>query len=94
MGHRIMRTWKQGRIGKIAQPDGAILYVKCLRYPLARFYGTFDIDTGVLGDFCFEEHIELSSFPLIETIGQQNLTGEEKARGNGLEHHRMTNTPI
>ena len=95
-----MRTWKQGRIGKIPQPDGGALYVKCLRYPVARFYGTYDGATGMLDDFRYEAEVSLSSFGSIETIGQQKLTGEEKARGNrgnrgnGPRNHSMTSRPM
>jgi len=40
-----MRTWKQGRIGKITLPDATILYLKCMKYPSAQFNARYDINS-------------------------------------------------
>jgi len=33
-----MRTWRQGSVARLSLPDGGILYLKCLKYPLARLF--------------------------------------------------------
>ena len=73
-----MRTWKQGRIGKIKFPDSNLLYIKCLRYPLAQFYLKFDIKTKNLESPLFISRLEKSTLRYIETIEQHNLDKDEK----------------
>jgi hypothetical protein len=69
-----MKTWKQGRIGKITFPDSSILYVKCLRYPIARFYERYNTKTKTPEELLFEVMIRKSTLRYIEIIGQEKLS--------------------
>ena len=73
-----MRTWKQGRIGKLKLSDLDSLFIKCLKYPIAQFYLNYDSNKQVLDDLVFEGMIQKSVLKNIETIGQQPLTKEER----------------
>ena len=73
-----MRTWKQGRIGKIKLSDVDLLFIKCLKYPMAQFYLNYNSSKQVLDDLLFEVMIQKSVLKNIEAIGQQPLTKEEK----------------
>ena len=73
-----MRTWKQGRIGKLKLSDLDSLFIKCLKYPIAQFYLNYDSNKQVLDDLVFEGMIQKSVLKNIEAIGQQPLTKEER----------------
>jgi len=73
-----MRTWKQGRIGKLKLSDVDSLFIKCLKYPMAQFYLNYDNNKQELDGFLFEVMIEKSVLKNIEAIGQQPLTKEER----------------
>ena len=75
-----MRTWKQGRIGKIALPDATILYIKCLKYPLAQFYAQYDISTKKLDGSLFEARIDKSILRYIEATGQAIYDKKDKMK--------------
>ena len=75
-----MRTWKQGRIGKITFPDTKALYVKCLKYPLAQLFVKYGNSTGVLEEYLFEAKLEKSTLQYIEILGQQDLSKNERER--------------
>lgn len=77
-----MRTWKQGRIGKIALPDATILYMKCLKYPLAQFYARFDISTNKLDGFLFNALIDKAILRYIENIGQSIYDKKDEMKSN------------
>ena len=72
-----MRTWKQGRIGKITFPDSSFLYMRCLRYPLAQFYQKVNTTTQSLEHLLFEVMIEKSTLKYIEIIGQEKLRNKD-----------------
>jgi hypothetical protein len=73
-----MRTWRQGRIGKITFLDSSSLYVKCLKYPLAQFYFKYENRTGLFEEFLFEAKLQKSVLRYIETLGQHELSKKEK----------------
>lgn len=73
-----MRTWKQGRIGKITFPDSSTIFIKCLKYPIAQFFEKYYLRKQELVDFQFEIKVEKSILKYIEQIGQQILSKEEK----------------
>jgi hypothetical protein len=73
-----MRTWKQGRIGKINLADSNILFVKCLKYPVAQFFREYNPSNQELLGFLFEKRVEKSTLKHIEQIGQQKLSKEER----------------
>lgn len=77
-----MRTWRQGRIGKIKFPDSNFLYMKCLKYPLAQFYLKFDVYTKLLESPIFISRLEKSTLRYIETIEQQKLDKEEMIKSS------------
>ena len=80
-----MRTWKQGRIGKIVFLDSSSLYVKCLKYPLAQFYVKYGNSNGVLEEFLFEANLYKSTLQYIEILGQQDLSRNEREKISSSE---------
>jgi len=88
-----MRTWKQGRIGKLKLSDVDSLYIKCLKYPMAQFYLNYYSSNLKLDGFLFEVMIQKSVLKNIEAIGQQPLTKEERRtfRNNEEENKKVYN---
>jgi hypothetical protein len=78
---KAMRTWKQGTLGRMTLPDSSMLFMKCLKYPLARIYEGYDGESQTLRDALFEAFIELGALKDIERIGFQKLSAEEKSLG-------------
>lgn len=75
-----MRTWKQGRIGRITFHDNNYYYVKCLKYPLAQIYAYYDERTGLLGKLLYEINLDITVLKKIEPVAQQNIGKEDKSR--------------
>ncbi len=75
-----MKTWKQGRIGRINFENLSQLYVKCLKYPLAQFYRKYDSVNGLLDKYLFEIQVDLSVLKYIEILKQEKLTNEERKK--------------
>jgi hypothetical protein len=82
---RSMKTWKQGVVGHIVLPNSKILFVKCLKYPLAKFYENFDSEAQELKGELFSLFIESSIVPLIGRLALTELTKQEKAMGDSYQ---------
>jgi len=77
----IMRTWKQGAIGKITFPDSNYVYLKCLKYPLALFYKEYEYDTQILKSEVFYAYLHLSTLSHIDRIHVIKLTAADLETG-------------
>jgi hypothetical protein len=65
-----MRTWKQGAVGRISLRDGKEVFVKCLKYPLAVFYGNYSRETKVFEEELFCAFLDLSVLRFIDRIDE------------------------
>lgn len=79
-----MRTWRQGVVGRVKLPDSSVLYVKCLKYPLALFYDGFDPETQAFGTELLLAFVELGALRLIDRIGLSPLSAKDRRLGDRL----------
>ena len=73
-------------------PDSKTLYIKCLKYPLALFYGRYDSQTQTFGIELFKAFLHLDTLRHIERIGYVNLTADEKKLGDLFVMHHVPGT--
>lgn len=76
-----MKTWKQGVIGEIRLSQPTIIYVHCLKYPLAKLYQEFEKENQALSKYMFSIMVDRSVLKNIDRIGQKKLTKEDKNEG-------------
>ena len=76
-----MKTWKQGNLGRFVIQDSRILFLKCLKYPLAAIFESYNKESGKLENELFHVFIELGEFRKIEIIGFEKLSAKEKSLG-------------
>jgi len=72
-----MRTWKQGAVGQIIFPESKSLYLKCLKYPLAVFYKSFDPDQSEPEDVVFCSFVRKSVLNYISKSGCTKMSKDE-----------------
>ena len=73
-----MRTWKQGVVGRLILSNGNIIFIKCLKYPLAVFYQIYDSKKQVLENELFQAFLDLSVLKYIDKIAEFKITVTEK----------------
>jgi hypothetical protein len=66
-------------IGRVEVPGQRAVFLRCLTYPLAQVWGTFNLATGSLGEFQGLVRVPLTAFPLIARVGDSKLKASERA---------------
>jgi hypothetical protein len=69
----VVRTWKQGAVGRLALSQGRTVYVRCLKYPLAQFFEACDRETLALELWLCDLDLEVSALKGIERLGVTKL---------------------
>jgi hypothetical protein len=83
--NKIMKTWRQGIIGKLDLNNSKILFTKCLKYPLLFLYDNYHIESKKLSNYLFKAFIDLDVLKQIEMLDYVPLSKEEKNLGNQFE---------
>lgn len=73
-----MRTWKQGAVGKVLLEDDRLVFLKCLKYPLAVFYRNYSRESGLLDGKLFYAFLNLSILPYIERVDEIKMSPFDK----------------
>lgn len=86
-----MKTWKQGVVGELRLSQATIIYIHCLKYPLARVYQEFEKENQALSKYMFSIMVDKSVLKNINRIGQKKLTKEESNEGKKFLYESKEN---
>ena len=73
-----MRTWKQGVIGSIVLNNGTVVFIKCLKYPLAAFFKEYNLERNETKKELFHAFLDLSLLSYIQRLDDLIMTPTEK----------------
>ena len=89
-----MKTWKKGVIGKLELENGSIFFTKCLKYPLLKIAGSYDIQNTDISDELMCIFVSLDILREITKLYEGKLTIKEKELGLAFDRDFILGTSV